>query len=443
MARVLAIEDRQDLTGFAAVVYVSRTGNATTDGTALRSAVTGAAFGTLVRVPPGTFDLGVFSLAIPAGVSVWGAGPDLTRVTSRSDFNAGLGPVVVPADQCSVKGMTIVSVLPDTSSFATCVGFPFGTTGRVLLEDLRLEGDTDCLYFWDAAQVTARRIAFQTKWDAVFCGCDGARLDLEDFLLVSTADSAHVSHFASDGSDISNGVGVSASNSLVRLSRGRIVVASAHAGAVVNAVLAENASVTLDAVSISSAATSADAFDLRQAGTGTVVATRCAGSGDGGVLKTGGSVVERGPSSATWDSAEGQQVLAQAAKITTGNVIVADPVGRAVTRVVQGDSYTAERVLRYPMPDGGNWPTDLTGWSVAWTATKRPGNANAGSDTVTTAGVVATPTGTGRLVTVALTAAQTASLASGVGDKGYKLELVATSGQLRATLWLSLLTVDT
>ena len=82
---------------------------------------------------------------------------------------------------------------------------------------------------------------------------------------------------------------------------------------------------------------------------------------------------------------------------------------------------------------GVEWPDDLTGWTITFTATKTQYNISSGTATITQAGVIAQPSGD-QGVYVELPSSLTTGLAPGWGTKGYWYDVIATNGSDRATL---------
>jgi hypothetical protein len=138
-------------------------------------------------------------------------------------------------------------------------------------------------------------------------------------------------------------------------------------------------------------------------------------------------------------------ILAQLGRLSTAGIAVTDRTGRNSVRITKGDSYRNAdgRAILIAMPDGADWPTDLTGWTPTLTARKTAQNFNTGDATFgPITGTVVTATGDARAVRFDFTAAQTLPLATGVGAKGYHLWVTATSGSQKATLLSGHLSVD-
>jgi hypothetical protein len=171
----------------------------------------------------------------------------------------------------------------------------------------------------------------------------------------------------------------------------------------------------------------------------------------GTVKITGGpqvleALVEPDPASGeVWSEEEKELALAQVNKLTAGSNIVFDPVQGNSIRITKGDSYSNSngRALDIPMPEAANWPTDLTGWTITFTANRTAQcEDTTGDASVTFAGSVLVATGPGRTVRLEPTATDTAKFSIGNGSKGYAFDIRATSGAEVATLLRGLLSVD-
>src|SRR4051812_30222157 len=104
--------------GVATVSFVTHDGNATTSGTSLRAAITGASAGTVVIPTPGTYSLGSSNLSIPNGVHVRG----LNRESVVLASTAGSGWGFTPGDLTTIEGVTLYAL-----GAASCYGWG-GTT---------------------------------------------------------------------------------------------------------------------------------------------------------------------------------------------------------------------------------------------------------------------------------------------------------------------------
>jgi hypothetical protein len=123
----------------------------------------------------------------------------------------------------------------------------------------------------------------------------------------------------------------------------------------------------------------------------------------------------------------------------TNVVVIAGPVSGDLVTVTKGDSYSAsdaQRRIQWTNTTGAPWPTDLTGWTITFTARKSTANTTTGDATFTVGGTVVTPTGTQVVRLSDITSLSTSTLAVGNGDKGYVWDLEASlaSGAQRATL---------
>lgn len=122
--------------------------------------------------------------------------------------------------------------------------------------------------------------------------------------------------------------------------------------------------------------------------------------------------------------------------LSASNISILSPVVGGNVTIFEKNSYLAAdgRALQFGAPSGANWPSNLTGWTITFTATKTAQNTSAGTAIITATGSVLAATPPGQQVQVELTAALTAGLAVGMGTKGYIFDIVATNGADRATL---------
>lgn len=103
--------------------------------------------------------------------------------------------------------------------------------------------------------------------------------------------------------------------------------------------------------------------------------------------------------------------------------------------IVAKDAYMAAdgRAIAFATQNGVDWPEDLTGWTITFTATKSQYNVSSGSSTITTTGTVAYATGQ-QAVYIELAESLTTGAAPGIGTQGYFFDVIATNGSDRATL---------
>lgn len=174
-----------------------------------------------------------------------------------------------------------------------------------------------------------------------------------------------------------------------------------------------------------------------------VQASNVSGNVNGKVLGTGlGVLVDQGVIANIADSIP-LQTASIAAALAGKTLIVQSPVGSGSLRIVAEDAYAAAdgRALLWTKPAGANWPSDLTSWTITFTATRTPQSVGTGTTTITANGTVITPTGDSQAVQVELTKTNTTGLAIGSGTQGYVFDVVATNGTDRATLIQGLMSV--
>lgn len=121
-------------------------------------------------------------------------------------------------------------------------------------------------------------------------------------------------------------------------------------------------------------------------------------------------------------------VVSPGSSVEVGNYNVTDQS----FRIRKGDSYgaTSGQRITVTKPAGASWPSDLTGWTLTFTASKRSNNDQSGDATLTVTCAHGTETGSSQSFYIDLTAANTDSLATGL----YDYDVQASSGVLRNTL---------
>jgi hypothetical protein len=128
------------------------------------------------------------------------------------------------------------------------------------------------------------------------------------------------------------------------------------------------------------------------------------------------------------NTAQLDRIEAQANKITTQRIEAVSHVNNQDVTINQGETYSSTlNSLTFAWASGDSWPTDLTAYTIAMTATQRAdtdGNVPTSPATINQAGVVVVATGSTRSVRIDATAAQTAAFAAGVYDH----KITATSG---------------
>ncbi len=128
------------------------------------------------------------------------------------------------------------------------------------------------------------------------------------------------------------------------------------------------------------------------------------------------------------------QPLYPVSRVTHGNIVV-----------VRGDSYILADGTHLSLvePANSGWPTDLTGWTLSFTADRHPSlSTGDASITATTAPTLSATTGTGRIIRVQLGTADTDGLATDSnGVLAYNFDVVATSSGKRVTLWRGAMSV--
>lgn len=171
LADVLRVSDYGAVTA-----YPAASDDNTARGTALRNALGAAAGGDVVVCGPGNFYVGSTKLSIPAGVTLKGAGIDVTTISS--DANAELVADVaieLLGDAPKVVGVTIDA---DSTSFYQ---FPIGSMNsssrctNAVLRRVKVLGGSDALYFWGANSGTGYSC---TAYDCVFQSAYDCFVDL-------------------------------------------------------------------------------------------------------------------------------------------------------------------------------------------------------------------------------------------------------------------------
>jgi hypothetical protein len=172
------------------VWFVSTAGNDSNDGKSwitafatIAKAISVASAGDVIDVGPGTFALGNAVLNLPDRVSLIGAGPRRTTITSTAVLTS-LGAIVKPGNNSVVAHLGIVAV--GSSVFQAEFGFHTGATtpqttaSNWLLDDVYLEGDTDGVYLRDTSTTptqlrgTVRNCVIRTKYDCFTTIAGGA-----------------------------------------------------------------------------------------------------------------------------------------------------------------------------------------------------------------------------------------------------------------------------
>lgn len=161
-----------DATNHAKVIHILTNDSAAT----IVSKVTGATKGWEVRFPAWEFYLGTNVLVLPKGISIQGAGMGATVLRGGAIINTN-GPILVPADNCTIKDLTIESTnqngvvtAPIGSIHQNVAGIATqqGCT-NVSFTRVRTIADSDSIYVFTTNKCEAAFIdcKIQAQWDAV------------------------------------------------------------------------------------------------------------------------------------------------------------------------------------------------------------------------------------------------------------------------------------
>jgi len=167
MATQFNAEDLQLLTGYDDVLCVAAGG-------ATKATIEGAADGTLVRLLPGTHDVGDNGIVVPAGVDVAGAGMDLTTLTG--DRTGLAASFLKPGTRSTIRDLHV--------DFSALRGAEDGTSnipiGKVAgdaafhhakLLRVRITSYSDCIYIVNPDPsdmgLTIEDCEFETNIDAI------------------------------------------------------------------------------------------------------------------------------------------------------------------------------------------------------------------------------------------------------------------------------------
>ncbi len=107
----LAAETTLNLNSYVKTILVSPGLNNIISGTNLQNAMTAATSGTLIKVEPGTYDLGTTTLKMKTGVDLEGSGEGLTTITSQvggSSYPLISGTVVITSSS-EIRFLTIAN----------------------------------------------------------------------------------------------------------------------------------------------------------------------------------------------------------------------------------------------------------------------------------------------------------------------------------------------
>lgn len=121
-------------------------------------------YGPEIRIPPGTFYMGAQPLALTNGVKLIGSGIRSTVLLFNS---ASTLYCVQPGDNCYVANLTIQCTNP--SSINIPLGLPTTASAtNVFVENVELDGKSDCIYVRDNQEYRFKGCIFRTAWDACF-----------------------------------------------------------------------------------------------------------------------------------------------------------------------------------------------------------------------------------------------------------------------------------
>lgn len=142
---------------------------------------------------------------------------------------------------------------------------------------------------------------------------------------------------------------------------------------------------------------------------------------------------------AATEIAEAVRLALLPALVAAGAAVVGHQAGHRT--LLRGDSYlyTDGNPLTFAKSPGAQWPPDLTGWALSFTARKTVDCPAAGSASITSVGSIVTAAGDGQEVRFDLAAVDTALLA--VWSHGYEYDVQAAKGDSRVTLETGTLTV--
>lgn len=278
----------QAIRGTPSIAYVTHDGNDTTSGTTLRSTIQGASSGTLVVVGPGTFALANTGIAIPAGVSVSGAGMYATKITSTAQLGF-VGAIIKPGTGSSISDLWIAAV------HFNGIQAPYGAdkdTSQVVptyatVERVYMTSDVDGIYFTvasaspPACTITIRESIIETKFDAAKVrNASGAwadfRIDFYDCELRALGPSLYVPGTSR---------GISIESGLARFFGGFVRATDGGGNETTGISCESNGTVELHGTAIHTAASAGTALDLKNTGIALIVdrATYDAGKTSGAI----------------------------------------------------------------------------------------------------------------------------------------------------------------
>jgi hypothetical protein len=134
----LSSETTLNLNSYIKTILVSPAGaDNVANGTLLRNVVTAATAGTLIKIEPGTYDLGTTTLTLVQGVDLEGSGEKLTKITSQT---TGTTPspsagTIILASNSEIRFLTIENT--GASSYNTAI-FASGINKTVKLTNVTL-----------------------------------------------------------------------------------------------------------------------------------------------------------------------------------------------------------------------------------------------------------------------------------------------------------------
>lgn len=248
-------------------------------GTALKAAAAALAQYDRLIIGPGNFDLGNNPLRtsqFPANIVIEGAGSEATKITSTE--NDGTSFIIRPNSNSIIGRFWLDCPLTD-GTFQLPIGAPSGTgaLSDVVLNDLKIVGDSDCLLLSSSTAGTWHlfNCNFQARWDAL-----------------RSAGAAHVINVYSSNIKSIGTSGTGGGNRAAAAATGTINIYGGQIEARDNGtqsicVQTDGGTVNLFGVRLrSSGSTTNRDIDISS---GTINTHACHGSGTGGILVTNGT----------------------------------------------------------------------------------------------------------------------------------------------------------
>lgn len=141
--------------------------------------------GDLVFILPGICAIGNNFYQVPTGVAVQGSGEFKTIVTGTySAFGNDKGTFYCSGNN-TISDLTVQTVSADGVFQLPITDAPGCTS--ILIERVRVQGITDCLYFWYATDVLVRHCQLICNWDCLYAANVGTTVMIEDSTLTTHA----------------------------------------------------------------------------------------------------------------------------------------------------------------------------------------------------------------------------------------------------------------